>query len=112
MSTDPLAKRYDQKELDEIEHYQIPGGPVNPAFRDFAARARLGRELSKFFDDEKPLAVIDRPPRGLARGPAFGPHGGADKTGQTSRPPSPTTAGGPLGRAPHTPARDKYRSVE
>ena len=60
MSTDPLARRYDEKALEEIEHYQIPGGPVNPAFRDFAARARLGRELSKFFDDEKPLVVIDR----------------------------------------------------
>ncbi len=83
MSTDPLAKRYDQKELDEIEHYQIPGGPVNPAFRDFAARARLGRELSKFFDDEKPLVVIDRSRGGIAGGTVFVQQGGSYKTGQT-----------------------------
>ncbi len=59
MSTEPLAKRYDEKGLEEIERYQIPGGPVNPAFRDFATRARLGRQLTAFFDEEKPAVVID-----------------------------------------------------
>jgi len=83
MSTDPLGRRYDEKALEEIEHYQIPGGPVNPLFRDFAARARLGREVSKFFDDEKPLAVIDRSRGAIAGGTVFVQQGGSYKTGQT-----------------------------
>ncbi len=112
MSTDPLARRYDEKALEEIEHYQIPGGPVNPAFRDFAARARLGRELSKFFDDEKPLVVIDRSRGGIAGGTVFVQQGGSYKTGQTVTTPWLTMAAEHWDRISHILADKKDVELE
>ncbi|HWX53119.1 MAG TPA: M20/M25/M40 family metallo-hydrolase [Verrucomicrobiae bacterium] len=80
---DPPAARYSEKELAEIAQYPIPGG-VPPQFRDFAARARLGRQLTKFFDDEKPLAVLDRSRGPLGGGTVFvqGVQGNPYKAGQ------------------------------
>ncbi|HET9165606.1 MAG TPA: peptidase M28, partial [Candidatus Angelobacter sp.] len=51
-SVDPLSERLNEKLLADIEHYQIPSERVNPAFREFAQRGRLLRQVSKFFDDE------------------------------------------------------------
>jgi carboxypeptidase Q len=112
MSTEPLARRYDEKALEEIEHYQIPGGPVNPAFRDFATRARLGRELSKFFDDEKPLAVIDRSRGAIGGGTVFVQQGGSYKVGQTVTTPWITMAAEHWDRISHILADKKDVELE
>src|SRR5258708_18463431 len=112
MSTEPLAKRHDEKSLEEIEHYQIPGGPVNPAFRDFATRARLGRELSKFFDDEKPLAVIDRSRGAIGGGTVFVQQGGSYKVRQTVAPPWVTLAAEHWDRISHILADKKDVELE
>jgi carboxypeptidase Q len=112
MSTEPLAKRYDEKGLEEIERYQIPGGPVNPAFRDFATRARLARELSAFFDEEKPLAVIDRSRGTIGGGTVFVQQGGSYKVGLTVATPWITMAGEHWDRIAHILADKKDVDLE
>jgi carboxypeptidase Q len=59
-----VFKRYTDKELDEIEQYQIPGprgmrGP-RPFDREaFLKRRRLQQALDKLYAAEKPLAVVE-----------------------------------------------------
>ncbi|MBZ5524480.1 MAG: M20/M25/M40 family metallo-hydrolase [Acidobacteriia bacterium] len=84
LSTEPLSQRYNDKTLDEVSQYQIPGERNDARFREFLQRARDLRAIAKFFEDEKVLAVIDH-----GRGPIFGgtvfvQSGGSYKTGQTS----------------------------
>ena len=60
-----VFKRYTEKQLDEIEQYQIPGarggrGPMGPADREaFLKRRRLQQALDKLYAAEKPLAVFE-----------------------------------------------------
>ena len=60
-----VFKRYTEKQLDEIEQYQIPGarggrGPIGPADREaFLKRRRLQQALEKLYAAEKPLAVFE-----------------------------------------------------
>ncbi|HXK10491.1 MAG TPA: M20/M25/M40 family metallo-hydrolase [Vicinamibacteria bacterium] len=60
-----VFKRYTEKQLDEIEQYQIPGarggrGPMGPADREaFLKRRRLQQALEKLYAAEKPLAVFE-----------------------------------------------------
>ena len=60
-----VFKRYTDKELDDIEQYQIPGarggrGPMGPVDREaFLKRRRLQQALEKLYAAEKPLAVVE-----------------------------------------------------
>ncbi len=92
LSEKPLAERYDQKKLDEIENYEIPGDRNDPRFREFVRRARFQRALNKFFDDEKVLAVIDRSRGDIGGGTVFVQSGGSYKEGQTAGTPQLTMA--------------------
>ena len=64
-------QRYSDKELDEIEQYQVPGargarGPGGgPPFdrEAFLRRRRLSAALDKLYAAEKPLAVVEPSPR-------------------------------------------------
>ena len=51
--------RYDEKELDELEKYEVPvaRGPYSP--EEFRRRREFRRALNVFLEEEKPLAVID-----------------------------------------------------
>ncbi|HEY7405984.1 MAG TPA: M20/M25/M40 family metallo-hydrolase [Candidatus Angelobacter sp.] len=91
-STDPLSERLTDKSLSDIEHYQIPSERVNPLFREFAARARFQRQLNKFYEDEKVLAVIDHSRGNLGGGTVFVQQGGSYKVGQTVGTPQITLA--------------------
>jgi hypothetical protein len=60
-----VFKRYTEKQLDEIEQYQIPGlrggrGPMGPVDREaFLKRRRVQQALDKLYAAEKPLAVVE-----------------------------------------------------
>jgi len=84
LSTDPLSERLTEKQLADIETYQIPAERINdPRLREFAGRARLARQLNKFFEDEKVLAVIDHSRGAINGGTVFVQSGGPYKEGQT-----------------------------
>ena len=60
-----VFKRYTEKQLDDLEQYQVPGarggrGPMGPADREaFLKRRRLQRALDKLYETERPLAVVE-----------------------------------------------------
>ena len=60
-----VFKRYSEKQLDELEQYQIPGarggrGPAGPVDREaFLRRRRVQQALEKLYAAEKPLAVVE-----------------------------------------------------
>jgi carboxypeptidase Q len=60
-----VFKRYTEKQLADIEQYEVPGlrggrGPMGPADREaFLKRRRLQRALEKLYESEKPLAVVE-----------------------------------------------------
>jgi carboxypeptidase Q len=60
-----VFKRYTEKQLDDLEQYQIPGarggrGPMGPVDREaFLKRRRLQQALDKLYAAEKPLAVVE-----------------------------------------------------
>jgi len=81
-SVEPLSERLNEKSLADIEHYQIPSERNDARFREFAQRARLQRTINKFFDEEKPLAVIDHSRGALGGGTVFVQQGGSYKVGR------------------------------
>jgi carboxypeptidase Q len=91
-SAEPLAERYNEKSLADIEHYQIPSERNNALFAQFAQRARLQRQINKFLDEEKPLAIIDHSRGAIGGGTVFVQQGGSYKVGQTAGTPQITLA--------------------
>jgi carboxypeptidase Q len=91
-SAEPLSERLTEKALADIENYRIPSERVNPQFAQFVQRARLQRQINKFFDEEKPLAVIDHSRGALGGGTVFVQQGGSYKVGQTVGTPQITLA--------------------
>jgi carboxypeptidase Q len=91
-STEPLSERYSDKQLEDIGQYQIPGERNAAQFREFAQRARIGRQISKFWDEEKVVAVIDHSRGAINGGTVFVQSGGSYKTGQTVGTPALTMA--------------------
>ncbi len=83
-STDPLSSRYSEKSLADINQYQIPGERNDARFREFAGRARAQRQIVKFFEDEKVVALIDHSRGAIGGGTVFVQQGGSYKVGQTS----------------------------
>src|SRR5215469_11932410 len=83
LPTDPLARRLDDKALEQINEYPIPSERNEDRLREFQRRARLGRQISKFFADEQVLAVIEHS-RGNIGGGTVYVDGGAYKVGQTT----------------------------
>ncbi len=83
-STEPLSARYDEKALAAINQYQIPSERNNANAQAFAGRARAQRAITKFFEDEKVLALIDHSRGAIGGGTVFVQQGGSYKAGQTS----------------------------
>jgi hypothetical protein len=60
-----VFKRYTEKQLDDLEQYQVPGarggrGPMGPVDREaFMRRRRVRQALEKLYAAEKPLAVVE-----------------------------------------------------
>ncbi len=91
-SVEPLSERYSEKSLGDIENYQIPSERNLQQFAQFAQRARLQRQINKFYDDEKALAVIDHSRGAIGGGTVFVQQGGSYKVGQTVGTPQITLA--------------------
>ena len=91
-SVEPLTERYTDKQLDELEQYRIPGERDVNRFLEFRRRARFFRQVSKFFDEEKVLAVIDHSRGFIGGGTVFVQSGGSYKAGQTVGTPQLTMA--------------------
>ncbi len=91
-SVDPLSTRYNDKQLEDIGQYQVPGDRPPQQAREFARRARAQRELLKFFEDEKVVALIDHSRGALGGGTVFVQQGGSYKAGQTANVPQLTLA--------------------
>jgi carboxypeptidase Q len=91
-SVEPLSERYNEKSLAEIGQYQIPGERNDPRFREFARRARFVRQVNKFFDEEKVVAVIDHSRGAIGGGTVFVQQGGSYKVGETVNTPQITLA--------------------
>jgi len=91
-STEPLYERYNEKTLGELEQYQVPAERDLVRLREFQMRARIQRQINKFFDDEKVLAVIDHSRGAINGGTVFVQQGGSYKVGQTAGTPQLTMA--------------------
>ena len=91
-STEPLSQRYDEKKLSELEQYEFPSPRDLARFREFQQRARLQRQINKFFDDEKVVALIDHSRGSINGGTVFVQSGGSYKEGQTAGTPQLTMA--------------------
>jgi hypothetical protein len=91
-STEPLSERLSEKQLHDLGEYQIPGERNLAQLREFQLRARQGRAIAKFFDDEKALALIDRSRGAIGGGTVFVQSGGPYKVGQTVGTPALTMA--------------------
>src|SRR5262249_8435183 len=87
-----LAQRYNEKSLADIENYQIPGERNLALQREFQQRARAQRQINKFFDDEKVVALIDHSRGAINGGTIFVQSGGSYKAGQASNTPQLTMA--------------------
>lgn len=84
LSTEPLAQRHSEKTLGDLSQYQIPGDRNNARIREFLNRARQGRGIAKFFEEEKVLALVDHGWGAIHGGTVFVQQGGSYKVGQTS----------------------------
>lgn len=91
-SVEPLSERYNDKSLAEIEQYEIPSERNEARFQEFRRRARFLREVNKFFDAEKPLAIIDHSRGAIGGGTVFVQQGGSYKEGETVGTPQITVA--------------------
>src|SRR5947209_1432379 len=91
-SVEPLSERYNENSLADVENYQIPSERNLQQFAQFVQRARLQRQINKFFDDEKALAVIDHSRGAIGGGTVFVQQGGSYKAGQTADTPQITLA--------------------
>src|SRR5689334_19642371 len=81
-SVEPLSERYTDKELTHVGEYQVPSEKPDPRLREFGRRQRLTRQLNKFFEDEKVLAVIDHSRGEIGGGTVFVQSGGSYKVGE------------------------------
>jgi carboxypeptidase Q len=86
----PLFERYDEKALAELERYEVPG--QRNLAREFQRRARMQRQVNKFFDEEKVVALIDHSRGDINGGTVFVQSGGSYKDGQTAGTPQLTMA--------------------
>ena len=92
LATEPLAERYNEKSLSDLEHYQPPPDRNLMLQREFQMRARTQRQINKFFDEEKVVAMIDHSRGSINGGTVFVQQGGSYKVGQTAGTPQITLA--------------------
>src|SRR5262249_950063 len=97
-ATEPLAERYNEKSLGELGQYQAPAERDVARQREFQMRARVQRQINRFFDDEKVVAMIDHSRGSINGGTVFVQSGGSYKVGQPAGTPQVTLATGQRAR--------------
>jgi hypothetical protein len=91
-SVQPLSERYNEQSLHDIEQYEIPSERSEARLREFRQRRRMQRELNRFWDAEKVIAVIDHSRGDIGGGTVFVQSGGSCKVGETVATPQLTMA--------------------
>lgn len=91
-SVEPLSERYSDKSLTAMMEYGIPSDRNAQPVYDSGNRARVLRQLTKFWQDEKAVALIENSRGDIAGGTVFVQAGGSWKTGETSGVPILTVA--------------------
>jgi hypothetical protein len=93
LPTEPIAQRFSDKSLAEMEEYGIPSDRnAQPTYDSSNNRARTLRQLSKFWQDEKAVALIEDSNGDIGGGTVFVQAGGSWKSGETSAVPLLTMA--------------------
>jgi carboxypeptidase Q len=93
LPTEPMARRFTDKSLTEMEEYGIPSDRnAQPAYDSSNSRARMLRQLTKFWQDEKVVALVDDSDGDFGGGTVFVQAGGSWKAGETSTVPQLTMA--------------------
>jgi hypothetical protein len=71
-SDKPMFRRYDDKDLAELDKYELPSDDLEP-YKDFAERAAFALELSNFLKAEGALAMVRKSGRenGLVSGEGY-----------------------------------------
>jgi len=104
--------RYSEKELDDIHQYEIPRERSDSALAERMRRTAFAKDLTKFLDEEKPLAVIEetRPPGD--GGTIFVQGGGSYKKDEPIGPPFVVMSAEHFGRISRLLARKQDVEVE
>jgi len=88
----PFFERLSDKELADIDQYQIPSEKMQFRFREYLKRRQFMNEVSKFLADEKVVAVVDHGYGNFGGGTVFVQSGGPYETGKTVTVPAITVA--------------------
>jgi len=91
-STEPLSQRYSDKSLAEMTEYRIPEDRNAQPVYDNGSRGRMLRQLTKFYVDEKAVALIDISRGDIGGGTVFVQAGGSWKFSEPNGVPQITMA--------------------
>ena len=87
-----MFERLSEKDLADIEQYQLPNEKSNFRFAQYLKRMKFQRDVNKFLADERVLAVVDHGYGNYGGGTVFVQSGGSWKTGETVQVPGITIA--------------------
>jgi len=90
--TQPMFDRVSDKELGDLEQYQIPNERAVLRVRQYLKRMQLMKDINKFLADEKVLALVDHGYGSFGGGTVFVQSGGTWKQGETAPVPEVTVA--------------------
>ena len=68
---EPLTQRYNEKSLADLDQYGIPNERNEQRIRELRGRARLLRQVLKFFADEQAVAVVEHSRGTIGGGTVF-----------------------------------------
>jgi len=88
----PMFVRLGDKELADIEQYQIPSEKPGFRVRQFLKRTQFINDLNKFLAEEKVMAVVDHGYGNYGGGTVFVQSGGSWRTGESATVPEVTVA--------------------
>ena len=93
LPTEPMSQRFTDKSLTEMEEYGIPSDRnAQPVYDSSNSQGRMLRQLTKFWQDEKAVAVVINSDGDFGGSTVFVQAGGSWKVGETSAVPQVTIA--------------------
>src|SRR5207245_10958226 len=79
----PMFERLSDNELADVGQYQLSNEKAELRVREYRKRIVFQKELNKFLDEEKVLAVVDHGYGSFGGGTVFVQSGGSRKRGET-----------------------------